>query len=183
MYTIEFRGKHQHKRPNLTTSINESCHNIKSLTIDYEDVEHIRYCDFSKKDSPISMLGGFVNGAQRLHKKNPTKQIVILNDSDLNEAYIYAILNCDWMLSSEDTDYDTLLLESADELDRLYKRLNTEQDSKMLQKIQNRITLIEYKMEQLANKRVEEKPVEEITNRGNSLIFSANPAHRRANNR
>lgn len=179
MYTIEFRGKHQHKKPNLTNNIKESCHNIKSLTIDYDDVERIRYCDFSKTDSPISMLGGFVNGAQRLHKKNLAKQITILNDSDLNEAYIYAILNCDWMLSSEDTDYDTLLLESADELDRLYKRLNTEHDSKMCQRIQNRIVLIEYRMEQLANKRVE-KETEEKTDNGNTLIFSANPANRRA---
>ena len=183
MYTIEFRGKHQHKKPIITSSIKDTCHNIKSVTIDVKDIEYVRYCDFSKKDSPVLMLGGLVNGVQRLNKNRPTEQVTILNDSGINETYIYAILNCDWMLSSEDTDYDTLLLKAADELDNLYKEIEVEPDSKEQAKLQNRITLIEYRMTELANKRTEVAPEEPKTNSGNTLIFSAIPSHRRTNNR
>ena len=165
MYTVEFHDNAKNKKLNLTSNIKETCHNIKSLTIDYEDIEHIRYCDFSKKDDLVVVLGGFVSRTQRLNKKSLSKYITIVNDSDLNEMFIYALLNRDWILSSEDTNYDTLLLKSRDELNKLYEKIEVEQDSKELLKLKNRVILIEYFIKQ-----INEQPVEEI-NRSNSLVL------------
>lgn len=165
MYTIEYRGCHQNKKPNLTADIHESCKNIRSLTIDYRDIEYFQYSDCNKSD----YLGGFVNRTHRLYKNAQKKPefVTIFNNDPMNEICIYAIISCDWLLNSVDTDYESLLTNTTDELMELYGELNTSSDSKRIEKIKRRTTLLEYRIKELNNRRRSE----EKTN-GTAMVYS-----------
>ena len=172
MYTIEYRGKHQNKLPNVSENIGESCSNIKSITIDYEDVEYFQY-----SDCPLSeCLGGFVKTVQRLYENaNPKPETInIPNEGEINRLVICAILNCDWMVLKVDgIDYEQLLIETIDELSNLEKGLKNTDDSKELRKIKRRTIVLGHCIETLNNKRRNGDKTY-----GPTLVYSNNPKKR-----
>ena len=172
MYTIEYRGKLQNKQPSITGNINDSCSNIKSITIEYADIDYFQYSDCYMSDC----LGGFVNRTQRLYR-NADKQyelVSIPNDGDINRMYIYAIINCDWMVLNVDgIDYNKLLVDTVDELQDLYTKLSDVEDTKEIEKIERRVKLLEYRIQTLNTKRRNGNKT-----LGSTLVFSNKPKKR-----
>lgn len=76
----------------------DKCWNIKSLTIDLNDIENIIY------DENLNHLLSLYARANRL-RNNGIEHITILNNSRVNLLYIYETLNCEWMINSEEISY------------------------------------------------------------------------------
>lgn len=74
----------------------DMCWNIKSLTIDLDDIEHI-ICDKKNK-----YLYGLYARVKRENLGKDVNSITILNDNDVNLSYIYEIINCKWMVNGDE---------------------------------------------------------------------------------
>ena len=101
MYTIEYY-KTKRKEPNIKEKEGlanyekdsiEKCWNIKSITIDIEDIKHIIY------DEKLYKLYGLYARINRENLDNSIRSITILNNNLKNQLCIYEILNCDWMVN------------------------------------------------------------------------------------
>jgi hypothetical protein len=110
VYSIEHyktkRDKPEIKEPNYTSNgryhkrrrflyqsdLIEKCWDIKSLTIDLDDIKQVIY-----DESCHHLLSLYA----RIEKINTlgTKSITILNNNVTNLLYIYEIINCDWMIN------------------------------------------------------------------------------------
>jgi hypothetical protein len=70
----------------------ERCWNIKSLTIDLDDIKHVIYDDKCHNLFGLYARIGQINTSE-IHS------ITILNNNLTNLLYIYEIINCDWMIN------------------------------------------------------------------------------------
>ena len=92
----------------------DKCWNIKSLTIDIEDIKHIIY------DRKLRKLYGLYAIVQRAKFDENINSITILNNNSANLMFIYEIINCGWMVNQEEMvdDLDTLKISR-----QLYNRM------------------------------------------------------------
>lgn len=74
----------------------DKCWNIKSITIDLEDIKHIIH------DTKLKYLLGLYARVNRINSDNSINSITILNNNNINLSYIYEILNCEWMVNREE---------------------------------------------------------------------------------
>ncbi len=74
----------------------DKCWNIKSLTIDVEDIKHIIY------DNRLLKLYSLYFKVQRANLDKKIGSITILNNNSVNLMFINAIINCKWMINRDE---------------------------------------------------------------------------------
>jgi hypothetical protein len=85
-------GKYYERRRFLHQSdLIEKCWDIKSLTIDLDDIKQVIY---DERCHYLLSLYAKIEKANTLG----IKSITILNNNVTNLLYIYEIINCDWMI-------------------------------------------------------------------------------------
>ena len=97
----------------------DKCWNIKSLTIDIEDINHII------QDKRLFKLYSLYAKVERAKFDKNINSITILNNNSVNLSFIYEIINCEWMVNA-DVDINNLdvlkltrhLLELLDRYDK-----------------------------------------------------------------
>ncbi len=92
----------------------DKCWNIKSLTIDIEDIKHIIH------DRKLRKLYSLYAIVERAKIDENIDSITILNNNSVNLLIIYEIINCEWMINQEE------ILDSLDTLKisrQLYNRM------------------------------------------------------------
>ncbi|MBQ6498252.1 MAG: hypothetical protein IJI58_06005 [Bacilli bacterium] len=112
MYTIEYYKTKRDKSKRKATGhwseeSKDTCWDIKSLTIDKEDIKHILY-----DDRLIDNFNQLVSSALRWRTREWYKdldRLQILNNNMRNERIIYEIINCEWMINRDEiNELDTL---------------------------------------------------------------------------
>ena len=104
----------------------DKCWDIKSLTIDIEDIEKIIY-----DQSLINLYSLYAIVMKRISSDNSISSITILNNN-FNLSYIYEIIKCKWMINAN---------ENIDEIN--------------IEKIQNRLDYLKNIYENTTNKKKE----------------------------
>ncbi len=95
MYTIEYY-KTKKEKPTIKKpkDLVDKCWNIKSLTIDIEDIKHII------QDRGLQHLFSLYARVKRAKFDENINSITILNNNSINLSYIYEIINCEWMVNA-----------------------------------------------------------------------------------
>lgn len=129
----------------------EKCWNVKSVTIDLDDIKQIVNCDKEK-----SLFGLFAR-VSRLDLED-IESITINNNNIINERYIYEIISSDWLVNKNEKpdNYNVLKEEKEAELNTLikeyekleYKEIN-ERNKKI--KLDRKIKRIKYYLNTLDN--------------------------------
>ena len=122
----------------------DKCWNIKSLTIDITDISNIIY------DKSMHKLFSLYAKTQRLNKDN-TDNITILNNNIANLSYIYAIINCKWMINKDEPsnieETTSEMIKSMNNLIIQYENTTTKlEKNKLKRQIQSKKHLLEYYM-------------------------------------
>ena len=152
MYTIEYY-KTKRKKPIVNEDdwvrqkIVDKCWNIKSLTIDREDIEHVLY------DEKLLYLPALVAKVRRVSSYSDLTPITILNNNKVNQLLIYEIINCDWMINRDELKEELVTLELARTLCKYMQQY--EATSKPYRK-RDLEALINYYMDTIMNKDKEE---------------------------
>ena len=151
MYTIEYYKTKQEKPRSkegqyLNNDLIEKYWNIKSLTIDIEDIEHII------QDQNLRRLFSLYARVMRVTFDENINSVTILNNNDVNLSYIQEIINCKWMVNATE-EIKSLDLANAKtllvELNNKYAKAD-EQKKRII--IKNKIELIEYYLKTITNK-------------------------------
>lgn len=124
----------------------DKCWNIKSLTIDIEDIKHIIY------DGNAKHLLSLYLRVKRANFDEDVKSITILNNNSVNLLYIYEIINCKWMVNYNEELNNLNLLNTVKRLLILIDQYEIVTDIKMKEKIKNEIKLIKYYIDTILNK-------------------------------
>ena len=126
----------------------DKCWNIKSLTIDIEDIKHIIY------DRKLRKLYSLYARVQRAKFNDNINSITILNNNSLNLMFIYEIINCEWMVNQEE------MLDSLDTLKisrQLYNRMQEYEATNNPNIKKNIEILIDYYINTIINKNKSEQ--------------------------
>ena len=141
----------------------DTCWNIKSLTIDIEDLKHAYYCYDEGLNHLFALFGRWYRNSSSFGED--LDSITIINSDSENMRYIYDILNCEWMINKDDalTNYEELLSEKQKKLNKLKKMYSSISDDPMKRGTKNRIahkiSLYEYCIQTLKSfKKEEQKP-------------------------
>lgn len=156
-YMIWKRNLHQN-------DLVEKCWNIKSLTIDIEDIEHII------QDKRLLKLYSLYAMVKRKNFDESINSITILNNNSANLAYIYEIINCEWMVNANEYLNNLDVLKLAKRLLTLIDRYDNTQDEKSKRAIKDKIELIKYYMDTIINKNNNEITDSKSLKLGNHFI-------------
>lgn len=134
MYNFRMRRRYLHQKDLI-----DKCWNIKSITIDLEDIKHVIY------DDNCRHLIGLYAKLERINTSN-ISAITILNNNLVNKLRIYEILNCDWMINKNESgkNYDDTIIEKVKELHKLIDNYENNKDQHSKIKLMNRIKLFKY---------------------------------------
>ncbi len=124
----------------------EKCLNVKSLTIDLEDIYRI------SKDKSLFDLRSLIVKAGLAQLDDDVNAITILNNNRVNQSYIYSIINCEWMVDRDDVFDDISYLETVKKIYTLIDQYNKETDKKRREVIANEIELTKYFLSEHARK-------------------------------
>ena len=103
MYKIEYREDKRNVPEGMPDYIKE-CINIKSLTIDLDDIKQISIV-YDKVN--VSLLGLYANVMRSVHSSSePISSVVIMNSNNVNSQIIYEIINTDWMIDRNSSQED-----------------------------------------------------------------------------
>ena len=122
--------------------------NIKSLTIDLEDIEYVKY---AMKDKDLKHLVSLYVLINRV-SFDAADAITILNNNYLNWLFINEIINCKWMVNYNEELNNLNLLNTVKRLLILIDQYEIVTDIKMKEKIINEIKLIKYYIDTILNK-------------------------------
>ena len=170
--TLEIRNFSSDRKSNLMARLRylhqkdviDKCWNIKSLTIDIDDIKNVIY------DDRLKHLISLYAKINRLNT-NEIESIIILNNSGINMLYIYEIINCDWMIEEDKAYYsEELLLEKIRELNRLIEKYENSKSQSDKNKLRNRIRLFEYWMNSLNDKNTSQKSEQKVLKLGKHII-------------
>jgi len=117
----------------------EKCWNIKSLTIDIDDINKIIY-----DQRLIHLYSLYAIVTKKISSDNSITSITILNNNDLNLSYIYEIINCEWMVNSNENIDEIKIERMQNRLERLKKMYNNATSQKKKIGIEYNIYLISY---------------------------------------
>ena len=161
MYTIEYyktkktfeepknsknlRIKHLISNKDYDKNLVEKCLNIKSLTIDLEDIK------YAMLDRKLRRLPGLYALINRI-PTNDVNAITILNNNFYNSLLIYEILNCKWMINRDEEINNTDALNIINRYVYLTEIYNNIDDSSKKAKIKNEMILIKYYIYAIINK-------------------------------
>ena len=124
----------------------EKCFNVKSLTVDLEDIYRI------SKDNKMRDLNSLIVKIGLAGLDDDVNAITIINNNRVNQLYIYSIINCEWMVDKDDAFDDINYLETVKNIYILMDRYNKEIDKKRREAIANEIELTRYFMDTHARK-------------------------------
>ncbi len=121
------------------------CWNVKSVTIDLEDLDYVMY------DHSFRVLADLYS---RIKRKgfNEAKTITILNNNSINLMYIYEIINCWWMINADEKLDSSKLSDAARNLMMYIEQYNVSTDEKTRKIIEDEIELIRHYMDSLIKK-------------------------------
>ncbi len=145
MYTIEYyKTKRTNKKP--TNYLDEKYHDIKSVTVDIEDIKHV------VNDKKLRHLYGLYIRLRKADLDDSINSITILNKSIVNLLLINEIINCDWMINQNDEVNNLDVLKKVRRLFTLLDQYEKETSSKRKTAIKAEIDLIKYYIETILNK-------------------------------
>ena len=124
----------------------DKCWNIKSLTIDMEDINHII------QDRKLQHLFSLYARVKRAKFDENINSITILNNNNINLSFIYEIINCEWMVNTEVELNDLDILKTVRRLLELIDQYDKTTEQKTQRTIKDEITLIKYYINTLLNK-------------------------------
>ena len=122
------------------------CWNIKSLTIDIEDIKHII------QDRRLQYLFSLYERVKRANFDESINSITILNNNRINLLYIYEIIKCEWIVNANDDLNNLDVLKITRRLLTLMDRYDREREQKKKRIIKDEIELIKYYMDTIINK-------------------------------
>lgn len=167
MYTIEYAKSKEEKplikEPKYTNAhrkidgilklryfhqkdILDKCWNIKSITIDLDDIKHIM---LDRKPNHLASLYAKVN---RMTLEQKLDTITIKNNSNINTLWIYEILNCEWMVNKVEKLNPSDLLKAEKQLSILKKNYEQATESRTRRNIKKEIELMQYYLDTLISK-------------------------------
>ena len=124
----------------------DRCWNIKSLTIDLEDINHII------QDRKLQRLLSLYASVKRVNFDDSINAITILNNNSINLSYIYEIINCEWMVNANEELNNLDLLNMLRRLFILIEKYDKETEPKTKRIIKDEIELIKYYVDTINNK-------------------------------
>ncbi len=166
MYTIEYyktkREKSEIKEPEYLSEnkrmnylmrrrylhqkdLIDKCWNVKSLTIDLKDIDHIL------QDKSLRLLSSLHARVKRLKIDDSISTITILNNNDVNLSYIYEIINCKWMVNANEELNNLDVLTTTQKLVTLIDQYDKETDEKRKIIMKDEIGLIKYYMDTIVS--------------------------------
>lgn len=147
MYTIEYY-KTKKEKPTIKEpkDLVDKCWNIKSLTIDIEDIKHII------QDRKLQHLFSLYARVKRAKFDENINSITILNNNSINLSYIYEIINCEWMVNANGDLNSLDVLKLTRRLLTLMDRYDRATEQTVKRTIKDEIELIKYYMDTIINK-------------------------------
>lgn len=124
--------------------LNDLCWNIKSLTIDMEDIKYIM------NDRSLHCLFGLYAKVKRSDFDKKYDTLTILNNNPINKTYICEIIKCKWMVNANEELNNSAVTEMLIRLSELFEQFKTGQYPK--RKIDDEIKLINYFVDTIKNK-------------------------------
>ena len=124
----------------------DKCWNIKSLTIDIEDIKHII------QDRRLQHLFSLYTRVKRTSFDESINSIIILNNNSINLLYIYEIINCEWMVDANKELNNLDVLKTASRLLALMEQYDKLTEQRRKQTIKDEIDLNKYYMDTIINK-------------------------------
>ena len=167
MYSIEYyktkKGKKEIKEPECSSDnkrlnrierrrylyqrdLVDKCWNIKSLTIDLEDIKNIIY------DRKLTKLFGLYSKVERANFDDSIDSITILNNNIVNQMLIYEIVNCEWMVNANEDINNLDIIKKVRQLLTIMAKDNKETEQRMKKRYEDEIHLIKYYLDTIANK-------------------------------
>ena len=185
MYSIEYyktkKGKKEIKEPECSSGNNrlnrierrrylyqrdlvDKCWNIKSLTIDLEDIKNIIY------DRKLTKLFGLYSKVERANFDDSIDSITILNNNSVNLMLIYEIVNCEWMVNANEDINNLDIIKKVRQLLTIMAKDNKETEQRMKKRYEDEIHLIKYYLNTIANKSNNKKNKTRTIKLGNHFI-------------
>ena len=124
----------------------DKCWNIKSLTIDIEDINHII------QDRRLQALYSLYASAKRVNFDESINSITIINNNSMNSSYIHEIINCKWMVNANEELNNLDVLNMVRKLFVLIEQYDKATEPKIKRTIQDEIELIKYYVDTILNK-------------------------------
>ena len=121
----------------------DKCWNIKSITIDLEDIKHIIH------DRRLRKLYSLYARVERAKFDENINSITILNNNSVNLMFIYEIINCEWMVNRKEEPEKLDTLKTAKQLCERIKEYERTSDHNRKRDIE---ILINYYMNTIINK-------------------------------
>lgn len=124
----------------------DKCWNIKSLTIDIEDIKNI--IQYRR----LQHLFSLYERVKRANVDESINSITILNNNRINLLYIYEIINCKWLVNANGDLNNIDVLKLTRRLLTLMDRYDREREQKIKRISKDEIELIKYYMNTIINK-------------------------------
>ena len=141
------------KRYNYQKDMDERCFNIKSLTIDLEDISQI-----IKDHNTGHLLGLYAMVNNKITDKS-INAITILNNSLVGKLIIYSIITCKWMVNSDEKPKNEDILETLKEIKRLTNLYEKTTDEFRKKHLKDEIELLKYYRDTIATEDVKKQKI------------------------
>lgn len=134
MYNSRMRRRYLHQKDLI-----DKCWNIKSITIDLEDIKHVIYDDNCRHLIALYASVGRINTSN-------ISAITILNNNFVNKLFLYEILSCDWMINKDEShsNYEDVIIEKIEELHELISLYEHSKNNNIKIKLKKKIELFKY---------------------------------------
>lgn len=124
----------------------DKCLNIKSLTIDLEDIKYAMY------DKKIKHLPGLFAMVNRVPNNEDIDAIIILNNNYSNWLFICEILRCSWMINRDEEINNSDILKAISRFLYLNEQYENADDSHLKRRIKNEMSMIKYYLHTIIKK-------------------------------
>ena len=142
----------------------EKCWNIKSVTIDLEDLKYI------KQSRETKYLPGLYRRLIRARYDKNVNAITILNNNSVNLSYIYEIVNCKWLVNADEDINNLDILNIVRDLLILLDQYDKAENAVQKQKLRSEIKMIKHYLDTVANKTDNKDPNTKIIKLGVNFI-------------
>ena len=119
--------------------------NIKSLTIDLEDIEYVKY---AMKDKDLKHLVSLYVLINRV-SFDAADAITILNNNYLNWLFINEIINCKWMVNRNEEPSNVDILNAINRFFSILEQYENTSDQYVKRKIKYEMNIIKYYLKTL----------------------------------
>ncbi len=124
----------------------DKCLNIKSLTIDLEDIKYVM------QDKKLKHLRGLFAIVNRVPNNEDVDAIIILNNNYSNWLFICEILRCSWMVNRDEEINNSDILKAISHFLYLNEQYEHANDSYSKRRIKNEMSTIKYYLHTIIKK-------------------------------